>query len=104
MLSTQHVGCFSTEVKHPSNIDIAHFWGYVFVVVLRRRQVSWTDEEEEFYRFHEESFYAERHVRDLSGLSDNALFRQKGNGKVLPGSSREWWGMGYGLIWIVHPF
>lgn len=50
------------------------------------RQVSWTDEEEqEFYRFHEESFYASN-VRDLTGLSDKALFRQKGQSKVLPGS------------------
>jgi len=48
--------------------------------------VSWTDEEEqEFYRFHEESFYASN-VRDLTGLSDQALFRQKGQSKVLPGS------------------
>ena len=49
-------------------------------------QVSWTDEEEEFYRFHEEHFYASN-VRDLTGLSDQALFRQKGQSKVLPGSS-----------------
>ena len=48
--------------------------------------MSWTDEEEqEFYRFHEESFYASN-VRDLTGLSDQALFRQKGQSKVLPGS------------------
>lgn len=49
--------------------------------------VSWTDEEEqEFYRFHEESFYASN-VRDLTGLSDQALFRQKGQSKVLSQSS-----------------
>jgi len=48
--------------------------------------VSWTDGDEEFYRFHEESLYPSN-VRDLTGLSDKALFRQKGQNKILSHSS-----------------
>ena len=48
-------------------------------------KVSWTDGDEEFYRFHEDSLYPSN-VRDLTGLSDKALFRQKGQNKILPGT------------------